>query len=325
MVSLEPVTNSPGALARSAAPNAGRRLGLPCRPGRLTSEESRLYQAIPDDVQYVPHPSFGLRETEERLFGEGVEVVVPRWQYYKESAKGVLNSSPTKHCLTPPEEAILFLRYNYARYRLSLLADAQGRQYGDRRAREMVGWFRRIQDARADLVQANLGLVLAMAKRSPRAGVEFGELISEGNLALLRSVEKFDVSRGYRFSTYACRAILKSFGRLACKRARYRQRFPTEFDPRLERSDYDARRHEIQARDSIEALRDVLARNRARLTDIEQTIVWERFAFAEGGKKRTLAEVGRVVGLSNERVRQIQSLALQKIRAAMEEDPPRAA
>jgi RNA polymerase sigma factor (sigma-70 family) len=165
-----------------------------------------------------------------------------------------------------------------------------------------------------------MALVLAMAKRTRIANVEFSELVSEGNMALLRSVEKFDVSRGFKFSTYACRSILKAFNRLATKTGRYRQHFPTEFDPEMEKSDYDIKKHEIEREDFIDSLRDVLARNRAKLTSVEQTIVMERFALASRGKKRTLAEVGKIVGLTNERVRQIQNLALQKIRGALDDE-----
>ena len=61
-------------------------------------------------------------------------------------------------------------------------------------------------------------------------------------------------------------------------------------------------------------------RNAANLSEIEQTIITERFALASRGKKRTLAEVGQMVGLTNERVRQIQILALAKIRAVLDGD-----
>ena len=56
-------------------------------------------------------------------------------------------------------------------------------------------------------------------------------------MALLRAVDKFDAGRGYKFSTYACRAILKAFSRQGMKLSKYRQRFPTDFDPKLEKSE----------------------------------------------------------------------------------------
>ena len=64
--------------------------------------------------------------------------------------------------------------------------------------------------------------------------MEFADMLGEGNMALLRAVDKFDVSRGFKFSTYACRAILKAFGR-GRKQTKYRQHNPVHFDPEMER------------------------------------------------------------------------------------------
>ncbi len=88
----------------------------------------------------------------------------------------------------------------------------------------------------------------------------------------------------------------------------------------MERSDYDVHKHQMQHDDSVDALREILARNQAKLNDVERTVVVERFAIGTGGKGRTLSEVGKLVGMTNERVRQIQSTALAKIRAVLDED-----
>jgi len=286
----------------------------------LTDEERRQVAQLPDRVDFVDHPSFRDAGIEDRLFGPDTDVQVPTWTYYGDGAEVAAPQRERRRTfLSPRDETLLFLRYNYARYQLGKALAGLGRLPNACHVRKLLLWHRRAQEARSGLVEANMGLVLAMAKRAAVPAVEFGELVSEGNMALLRSVEKFDVARGYKFSTYACRAILKSFSRLAAKSGRYRQHFPTEFDPDLERSDCDVRKHEIQARDSLESLRDVLSRNRARLTDLEQRIVWERFDIHGDGKQRTLSQVGKIVGLSNERVRQIQGLALRKLRAVMDE------
>ena len=84
----------------------------------------------------------------------------------------------------------------------------------------------------------------------------------------------------------------------------------------MEKSDYDVKRHEIERNETVEMVRDVLSQNKARLTDVERTVVMERFALTTGGKRRTLAQVGKMVGLTNERVRQIQNHALDKLRGA---------
>lgn len=293
----------------------GERAGVRCG---VAVEVPDDYGVIPGSVDFIDHPSFGRAETEGKLFGQDAERIdVPQWASFPEVPEDIELRRRGRTTLRPGEEAELFLRYNYSRYRLSRLAEAQHRRFSKARAKQMVMWYHRAQKCRADLVRANMALVLAMAKRTRIANVEFAELVSEGNMALLRSVEKFDVSRGFKFSTYACRSILKGFNRLATKTGRYRQHFPTEFDPDMEKSDYDVKKHEMERQDSIESLREVLAKNRANLTTVEKKIVTERFALASRGKKKTLAEVGKMVGLTNERVRQIQNLALKKIRGVL--------
>ena len=288
-------------------------------PG-LSDEERRVYDRIPEDVDFVDHASFPRPETEEDLYGASAPAVsLPVWTDFPqvEDEPVARPSGPSR--LSGKDEERLFLRYNYALYRLAGLAEAQRKRRTVGRAKAMVLWFRRAMKARADLVRANLALVLAMAKRTKIPNVEFGELVSEGNMALLRSVEKFDVSRGFKFSTYACRSILKAFNRLATKTGKYRKRFPVEFDPDLEQSDYDDQRHDRQRADSIDTVREVILRNEADLSDVERTVVMERFAIGVTGKGKTLSQVGSLVGLTNERVRQIQKLALGKIRGALNE------
>ncbi|MFP4104651.1 MAG: sigma-70 family RNA polymerase sigma factor [Phycisphaerae bacterium] len=290
-------------------------------PG-LSADQRRRYAQIPEEVDYVDHESFRQAKTEDDLYGEGAsEFEIPQWTHFPEVPEDVpLKKKARKTTLKKKEEAFLFLRYNYARYRLSKLVEAQKKRRSSTRARQMLLWYDRAMEARAALVRANMALVLAMAKRTRISNVDFTELVSEGNMALLRSVEKFDVARGFKFSTYACRAILKSFNRQATKVGRYRQHFPTEFDPDLERSDYDVKKHEMQLEDSVDALRDILGQNAASLSEVERTIVMERFAIGQPDRKKgkTLKEVGKIVGLTNERVRQIQKAALVKLKTALD-------
>lgn len=287
----------------------------------MTDADRRLYMRIPDEVDYMPHESFSRPGIEEKLFGQAAEKIqVPRWDDYPEAAEGRPLKSVKRQTLSRADEAGLFMRYNYARYRLSLLAAARMKNPAVAEPADMVRWFKRAMACRADLVRANLPLVVAMAKRTRIPNVEFAELISEGNMALLRCVEKFDVTRGFKFSTYACRAILKSFNRLATTTGKYHHRFPAEFKPEMERSDYDVKKHEMRREYTLESLREILASNKAELSPVERQIVMDRFAMGPSGRRMTLAEVGESVGLTNERVRQIQNTAIRKLRATLEEE-----
>ncbi len=291
---------------------------------RLEGHELELYRAIPETVDYVSHPSFELAATEAQLFGaDAREVAVDDWLHHVDEPDDVYAHANRTRRLSTADEQLLFLRYNYARYRLSLLVEAQRRRRSLSRAREMIKWYQRARQVQSDLVNANLALVLAMARRTKVPGVDLTDLVSEGNMALLRSIDKFDASRGFKLSTYACRAILKSFNRLATKTGKYRSHFPVEYDPELEKSDYDVMKHDLAEEDLLDSLKTALDENTAGLTELEHDVVRRRYGF-ETGKKQTLAVVADHVGLTNERVRQVQIRALDKLRAALKklQNPP---
>jgi RNA polymerase sigma factor (sigma-70 family) len=222
--------------------------------------------------------------------------------------------------LTAAEERVLFLQFNFARYSMDQLRDEIGEtRPTDRQVRSVLKWNEQSSGLREQLAESNLALVLAMAKRFRMGEMDFGDLISEGNMALLRSIDKFDIERGFKFSTYACRAILKSFSRASMKHSKYRQRFPAEFDPELERSNgLEERRREDQLERAAEAV-EVIKNNSADLTDIEQEVLHHRFGMDAGaqGRKLTLAQVGGLIGLTKERVRQIQNRALAKLKQTL--------
>jgi RNA polymerase sigma factor (sigma-70 family) len=270
-------------------------------------------------VEYVDHQLFKKANVEKLLFGQkNAECTA-----CEEVVLGELAASDNS-TLNSSQEILLFQRFNYARLRIAKLFEkCRGKSFPNDVLRELLIWAHRAAAARAQIVQANIPLVLAMAKRTRLSGLDFNELISEGNFALLRSVDKFDCSRGFKFSTYACRAILKSFSRVALRTSRYRGRFPTEFDPTLEKSDFvDRKRDNVEA-DCVEEIRDILAQNRADLNEMEQTVIRERFALDTGPdqtRPKTLEQVGELIGVTKERVRQIQNKALRKIRAILEDN-----
>ena len=282
----------------------------------LSRQQRECYKRIPEKISPVWDTSFAEPGAHARFFGAKAKAVkVPSWRLFPETPDAAMQL-PRRKVLSADDEKQLFLRYNYARYRLSELAKGQHERTTRARAIKMLEWFDRMQSVRDELVDANMSLVLAMAKRTRIPSVDFPELVSEGNMALLRAIDGFDVSRGYKFSTYACRAILKGFNRMAGKMGRYVSRFGVSYDPDIEPSDYDVHKHEMQRADAVDDLLEIISANQADLCEVERTIVIERFALA-GGKPKTLAEVGRIVGLSNERVRQVQKVALGKIRQAL--------
>ena len=278
-------------------------------------------EALASPLYFVPNPLFQKANAEDQLFDNGMDIGPAKTGWYHPMVDDLTTmSAPSSSLLTTAQEQHLFLRYNYARMRVKKSVLRFEQSPGRRIAREIAFWQRRAKETREIIAGANLALVLAMAKRTRMNDVDFGDLISEGNMALLRAVEKFDSARGFKFSTYACRAILKGFSRIAVKSNRYHAMFPTEFDPGMERSnEMDIRRQSV-ATSAVEDLHDIIAGNQAELTDVERRVIESRFAVnrPEDTKAMTLAEVGEVIGVTKERVRQIQNRALEKLRSTLD-------
>src|SRR6266702_3773007 len=164
------------------------------------------------------------------------------------------------------------------------------------------------EQARRTMIESNLRLVVSIARRFSATGLPLGDLVQEGNLGLLRAVEKFDWRKGFKFSTYATWWIRQAIARGAADRGARAIRLPVHVDEqvgRLRRT--QTRMHEVLGR---EALEQVLAALPAR----ERQVLILRFGL-DSGTPRTLEEVGAVMGFSRERARQVERDALACLRS----------
>lgn len=285
---------------------------------------ARAEVLLENTYDYMDSPIFRRKSIEQTLFGEGPIPELPLVTWYQPTRDESLDSATagTPKLMTAAEERVMFLRFNFSKRKLQAL-QKKARKDGLSRevAEQLIFWHERFEHLREYLVRTNLALVLAMAKRTRLGDVDFAEIVSEGNMALLRAVDKFNVDRGFKFSTYACRAILKGFSRTAQKHTRHRTRFPVEFEPDLEQSDWPEERRDAVEQDLAEELKQIVDNNLADLSDTEQTVIRRRFNWEQQDESPlTLEEVGRIIGVTKERVRQIQNKALLKIRRLMEDD-----
>jgi len=292
--------------------------------GLSETRRALVLEALTVNLDYVKSDVFKKAAAERELFEDAavIQAASTSWYHPMVDDELIAQSAPSSSLLTTAQEKQVFLRYNFARMRAQAAVKKFRLQPGKLVARDVALWYGRVRETREIITQANLALVLAMAKRTRMSDVDFGELVSEGNMALLRAVEKFDIGRGFKFSTYACRAILKAFSRIAMKNSRYRQAFPTEFDPTMEKSNYQESRRADVEQDAVEELQRIIGENRAQLSDVEKQVIQARFAVNRGedATAMTLEEVGRVIGVTKERVRQIQNKALEKLRLTIESD-----
>lgn len=295
--------------------------------GELSALERRLLERrLGGLLECVYDPMFGEPNAERTLLGPVPGVRRRRGPAADNDDSGVdLLVGGRGRALTTEQEHHLFRRLNYCRYRVMEVVEGYaGRRLSAAGVRELLSWERAAGQTREEIVRVNVPLVLAMAKRARVSGVDFADLVSEGNLALLRSVDKFDCARGFKFSTYACRSILKSFSRVATRTARYRGHFPIEFDPSLEKGDFLEQKRVDVEDDCVDELKAIIGSKLADLTDVEERVIRARFAL--GGfpvgeadpQAKTLEQVGTMIGVTKERVRQIQNKALGKLRCILE-------
>jgi len=283
-----------------------------------------LKNLLSERVEYIDNPLFGRPEAMQQLVRPLSALRLAGNTSKSSDDSGIYALSNNGGVTKDERERLLFLRLNFCRRQvMSILRRHNGTRLNAEAVRQVLGWEREALATRSEIVRDNVPLVLAMAKRTRIVGVDLTDLISEGNLALLRAVLKFDCARGFKFSTYACRAILKSFSRLATRSARHRGHFPVEFDPDLEKSDYVEQRRVAVEDDCVSELKALMDENAAKLSEVEQTVIRARFALDRDDdpsqKAKTLEQVGEMIGVTKERVRQIQNKALGKLRDALEE------
>jgi RNA polymerase primary sigma factor/RNA polymerase sigma factor len=139
------------------------------------------------------------------------------------------------------------------------------------------------------------------------------ELVSDGNISLMRAVEKFDYARGVRFSTYATWAIIRNFTQTISREHRDQARFRNAGANVFQM--VPDRRTNQQAEETAQIQREgEVAQLLEQLDDRERQIIRDRYGLDSGREPMTLKEVGSAMGVSKERIRQLATGAIAKLR-----------
>ncbi|MBS0209510.1 MAG: sigma-70 family RNA polymerase sigma factor [Planctomycetes bacterium] len=222
--------------------------------------------------------------------------------------------------LTREQEVYHFRKLNYLKFKASQLRKELDPVHS--RSSVMDEIERLNEEAVAtknQIIRSNLRLVVSIAKRHVGPVDNFFELVSDGNISLMRAAEKFDFSRGNKFSTYASWAIMKNFARTIPDELRRRDRFRSGLDEMFSAAE-DRRSDQIEQETAQVRRESQIGKILERLDDREQKIIIRRFGLLHGQEPQTLKEVGAEMGVTKERVRQIEARALSKLRKAAEEE-----
>jgi RNA polymerase sigma factor (sigma-70 family) len=286
---------------------------------RIITEE-RARQVLSEPIEFMMSPEFEEPDADRKILGdEAADEALSGRKSKTKPPKGLpiyLKSLYKTPLLSKEEERGLFRRYNYLKYKASKrqakLRKSQAPKVGQ--IDEIERLLDEANQIKNSIVQANLRLVVNIAKRHVGPQVNLFELISDGNMSLIRAVDKFDYMRGFKFSTYASWAIMKNFARSVPKAGRHRDRFQTGRDELLEMSEDLRFEGEEQYREPDISVRQSIERVLDELGEREREIVIRRFGLGDIPGHQTLEEVGRHFGVTKERIRQIETRALNKLR-----------
>ncbi|MCC7422622.1 MAG: sigma-70 family RNA polymerase sigma factor [Planctomycetaceae bacterium] len=219
------------------------------------------------------------------------------------------------------EEAWHFRKFNFLKF-LAVQAQAQ---IDPRRPRaslldRMDECLRQSHETKNFLIRSNLRLVVSIARRHLKPGGNFFEMVSDGNMALIQAIERFDYRKGNKFSTYGTWAVMKSFARSQPAELTLQDRFRTGRDDVLERS-RDLRAVDGQRESANRRQHEALVSALDHLDPRERAIIMYRFGLGTEGEAETREQVGRRLGVTKERIRQLEQRALEKLKQlALDED-----
>ncbi|GIX00032.1 MAG: DNA-directed RNA polymerase sigma-70 factor [Pirellulaceae bacterium] len=286
----------------------------------LNEQRAKAIMELPLD--HIPNPSFEkvTPAQEAEILGDMPEAMIPPRKMRPPSGlPSYLASLYDVPLLTREQEMHLFRKMNYLKYRASKLRDQLDLSHPKAALMdEIERLYRESVAVKNKIIQANLRLVVSIAKRHMDSADDFFALVSDGNMSLFRAVEKFDYARGNKFSTYASWSIMKNYARSIPNEFKHRDRFrPISDELLLDREDYRAD-HYAEEREQHRR-RSQINQILSKLDYREQQIIIRRYGLDPNVEPLTLKEVGAELGVTKERIRQIEARALSKLRAVANE------
>lgn len=293
---------------------------IPAMMKRFSRSRSSIYRII-NKRKIKALLARGIRFVESAEFlEEGAEEKILLQDEGEFPEKTARETAPS--LLNREQEIYLFRKYNYLKYLACLgLEKIKHANYHGGNLKKIEDHLGRAEAIKKVIIEANLRLVVSIANKHFSGGTNIQDLVSEGNFSLMRAVEKFDYTKGYRFSTYATWAIAKDFARKIPAETSRPDRPGTADMTKIQQDMRIETGADISAIEHAQRSLDHIIRN--NLTEREQYIIRNHFGL-DGNKitkkGKSMKQIGDKLNISKERVRQIELVALQKLRHSLSDE-----
>lgn len=271
-----------------------------------------------EEIGFISNRRFAEPDAGQRVFAQPLELQPIHGEKARPAARNTdLPQHLSRLCeaplITPDQEQILFERMNFLRHqanqhrsRLDPKRPAKTRMELIRKLLFLADWHR------DRIVEANLRLVFSIVKKFTNQHNRFDDLLSDGIVALMRAADKFDFERGFRFSTYATQVVRRDAYRSVVTTRDERQKVSSGLqDMEIDISDEIRQPNMSESRWHL--LRNRLSSMLGDLDRREKLIIRARFALGSHRRVQTLQSLASRLGVSKERVRQLERRALDKL------------
>jgi RNA polymerase primary sigma factor len=292
--------------------------------------EIRAQRLLDHPIEFIFHESF-----DDPALAASIIAPMPDADVFEESRRKMripkdappeLISNYEMPLLTKDQEQHLFRKMNFLKYQASRMLDEMKMpsgliNYAKLRVEtldQIEASLKEANKVKELLIRCNMRLVTSIAKRHSGQAENFFELLSDGNISLMRAVEKFDYSRGNKFSTYASWAIMKNFARSIPDEKNRRERFVTGNEEIFDAAE-DKRTQEQEVLTAAAQATAKVNRLLEYLEPREREIIRMRAGLDNGTDGMTLEKIGEKLGITKERVRQLNVRAMKKLRTIGEQ------
>jgi RNA polymerase primary sigma factor len=277
-------------------------------------------QALRQEISFITHCEFSEPGVGNQIFGERLGLVDSQSDLGIAAIRNSGIELPIHYSrlcetplLKPEQEVMLFRRMNFLLHQAALHRGLLNSRRPSRVRLELIERLVALAEWHRDqILKANMRLVFSIVKKFVNPNNPFDDLLSDGIVGLMRAVEKFDYDRGYRFSTYATQVIRRNSYRSVVAKQEDRQ----QVIDGLQDMDIEVAESERSSAISEKRwhhLRERLALMLGDLDRREKLIIRARFALGSHRRVRTLQSLADRLGISKERVRQLERRAMEKM------------